>query len=272
MEVLITGASSYVGAKIYSNLSDRFETMGTYKSNRLFPELDNLDITIRNQVFEIFRKYKPEIIIHAAANPSPVWCKLNPTGANTINVEGTKNIADAANSIGGRIIYISSASAINPNTIYSETKFSGEQIVAQTRGYVILQPSLVVGVSPNTSNDRFQNRLLDNITKNTPAVYDRVRSFQPTWLGHLTETIECIIEAEITEETIPVSVPEQKTKYDLAKDILSNFAIVVMPKEEGQYPSVQFGLEKLEQLNLPQYSYEEIIEKIVREMKDYLAF
>ena len=127
-----------------------------------------------------------------------------------------------------------------------------------------------IGEIESISGNVISVRLFDNIKGDKPAVYDTIRRFQPTWLGHLAETIDCVIEREITEETIPVAVLEQKTKYDLAQDILCKFSISVMPKEEGLYPSVEFGLEKLEQLGLPQYTYEEIIEKIVREMKDHL--
>ncbi|MFH1917254.1 MAG: hypothetical protein ABIJ21_08395 [Nanoarchaeota archaeon] len=45
MKILVTGASSYVGAGIYSWLKEKHSVKGTYNSNRLFPDLEFLDIT-----------------------------------------------------------------------------------------------------------------------------------------------------------------------------------------------------------------------------------
>lgn len=273
MRLLITGASSYVGARLYSDLRSKFEVTGTYHRHKLFQGLEQLDITKKESVDQIIDNIKPEIIIHAASIPSASWCEKNPGLARQINVQGTKNVIAGAKEMGVKIIYISSFAAINPSNLYGETKLDSEKYIQQSGlGFVIFRPSLIIGQSPNTTNDRPHNRLLKNITEKTPPIYDNSWRFQPTWLGHLSECIDLVIERNITNEVIPVAISELKTRYDLAQDILSNFGITAISEntQKNPIPAVGEELRKLTDLNLPQYSYEEIITNVVNEISDHL--
>jgi dTDP-4-dehydrorhamnose reductase len=272
MRVLVTGASSYVGAGIYVRLKDKYSVIGTYNSNRLFPELEFLDITDKQSVMDFVLAKKPDVIIHAAANASASWCEKNPSLAIKLNEAGTKNIVDSANEVKAKIIYISSFEHANTKTLYGRTKEAGEKHVKEAKaGYVILRPCLIIGFSPNTTNDRPFNRILRNITDGVPAVYDTSWKFHPTWLKHINEIIEQILKKGIINETIPISVPESKTRYDVAKDILAEFGIAVTPEDKHDAaPTISEKLDKLKELGLPQYTYSEMIAGIVQEIKDHL--
>lgn len=65
MKILIIGASSYVGARIFIDLRDRYDVAGTYSTNRLAQEFVKLDITKKDQVSELVKKINPDVIIHA---------------------------------------------------------------------------------------------------------------------------------------------------------------------------------------------------------------
>lgn len=271
MKILVTGASSYAGAAIYQALKSNFDVVGTYNSNQLFPELQLLDIADKEKVRGLVSLVKPDVIVHAAANASASWCEKNPELAVAINQEGTRNIVEAANELESRVIFISSM-AVASDSLYGRTKVKSEEYVKQTRaGYVILRPSLIIGLSPNTENDRPFNRLLKNITENTPAVYDTSWKFQPTWLRHLNEVVEETIRRQISGEIIPVSVPELKTRFDIARDLLSDFGIKAVPEDkQSTEPVLLDDLIKLRSLHLPVYSYKEMIEGIKAEIRDYL--
>ena len=272
MKILITGASSYVGARIYTDLKKKFGVIGTYCNNQLFPELEYLDIRDKIAVEKFVQKNKPDIIIHVAANASGSWCEKNPEQALAINKEGTKNIADAANNINAKIIFISSFAVMDSQSLYGQTKIEGEKYIKNTRaGYIILRPSLIVGFSPNTTNDRPFNRFLKNITEKTPAIYDTSWKFQPTWLRHVSEIIKLVIERGIINEVIPISVPEIKTRFDIANDVLPEFNIKVIPEDKKDLtPNFSDDLKKLKELQLPFYSYNQMIQGIKEEIKKYL--
>ena len=269
MKILITGASSYVGARIYTDLKKKFGVIGTYCNNQLFPELEYLDIRDKIAVEKFVQKNKPDIIIHVAANASGSWCEKNPEQALAINKEGTKNIADAANNINAKIIFISSFAVMDSQSLYGQTKIEGEKYIKNTRaGYIILRPSLIVGFSPNTTNDRPFNRFLKNITEKTPAIYDTSWKFQPTWLRHVSEIIKLVIERGIINEVIPISVPEIKTRFDIANDVLPEFNIKVIPEDKKDLtPNFSDDLKKLKELQLPFYSYNQMIQGIKEEIK-----
>jgi len=272
MKLLITGASSYVGAKIYTDLKKKFDVVGTYHTNKLFPELEYLDIRNKIDVENFIQKTRPNIIVHVAANPSGSWCEQNPEQAVAINQEGTKNIAEAANKLNAKVIFISSLAIANTENLYGRTKFEGENFIKKIKaGYVILRPSLIIGFSPNTTNDKPFNRLLKNITEQTPAIYDTSWKFQPTWLKHISEVIEIIIERNIINEIIPICVPEIKTKFDIAKDVLSEFNIEVIPEDKKKFtPNFSDDLKKLKELKLPFYTYNQMVKGIKEEIKNYL--
>src|SRR3989344_7132246 len=99
MKILITGASSYVGASIYARLKEKYSVVGTYNSNKLFPEFEFLDITDKQGVMDFVLTKKPDMIIHVAANASGSWCEKTPEQAIKINQQGTKYIVDSANAV-----------------------------------------------------------------------------------------------------------------------------------------------------------------------------
>jgi len=272
MKILITGASSYVGARFYSDMKKNHDVIGTYNSNKLFPELEHLDITKRDKVVDFISHKKPDFIIHVAANASGGWCDKNPEQAVAINELGTKYIVEGANKVGAKIIFISSFAANNIEQIYGRTKLKSEDYVKDTKaGYIILRPSLIVGYSPNTSNDRPFNRLLKNITDKTPAVYDTSWRFQPTWLSHLEEIVELGITKNILNQTIPISTPEIKTRYDIAKDVLPEFGVMVASEDkQDKTPVFADNQSKLRELHLPVYTYSQMIDGLKKEISEFL--
>jgi len=101
-----------------------------------------------------------------------------------------------------------------------------------------------------------------------PAIYDTSWKFQPSYLGHISEIINKIIERGINKEIIPISVDGLYSRYDVAKDILTPFGIVVSAVDKGDItPIIIDDQSKLKEQNLPIYNYQEVIEKIIKEIK-----
>lgn len=270
MKVLILGASSYVGARLYVDLQDTHEVLGTYSTTHLMKEHIHLDITDADEVDRVITQAKPDLIIHAANNANGRWCEANPEEAKRLNEDSTNFILAAANKISAKLIYISSFAAINPNGVYGHTKLASEEITKQTKaGWLILRPSLIIGLSPNTTNDRPFNRLLKNIDEGTPAEYDTSWKFQPTWLGHISEVIALALERGVIDQIIPIAVPELKSRYDLAVDILKPFNVGVKPIDAGDRSAVfAEDLSMLDEFDLPSYSYQQIIANIIKEIQN----
>ena len=79
---------------------------------------------------EIFEKYKPPIVIHAAAHKHVPLMELNPGEAIKNNVVGTQVVADAADKHGAaNVVMISTDKAVNPTSIMGSSKRIAEMYI-----------------------------------------------------------------------------------------------------------------------------------------------
>ena len=148
MKILLLGANSYVGSRIFVELSKDHEVVGTFHHNKIFENLVALDITNREAVLDLIAKEKPEIIVHSANNGSRKWCEAHQEEAAALNREATKYVVEGANAIGAKMVYISSFAAINPSDFYGRLKQESEAITKTAHaGYLIIQPGIVIGSS-----------------------------------------------------------------------------------------------------------------------------
>jgi UDP-N-acetylglucosamine 4,6-dehydratase/5-epimerase len=77
-----------------------------------------------------------DVVIHAAALKQVPACEYNPNEAVLTNVDGTKNVIDAAlDAKVGRVMTISSDKAVNPVNLYGATKLVAEKLTVQANAY-----------------------------------------------------------------------------------------------------------------------------------------
>ena len=271
MKILLTGASGYVGARIYFDLKSSFDLIGTFFSNQISKDLIQLDITNKNKVDEIVSKVKPEIIIHVANNPSSQWCKDHPEKAVELNQTSSEYLIDSANRNNAKIIYVSTMGAINPKDLYQKTKAASEKMFKLTKaGYLILRPSVGIGYSPNTTHDNFFNQILKCLSHDKKAVFDTSLKLQPTHLSHMSIIIQACLSKEIWNQVIPISVAEMKSRYEIANDILGEFGIKVTPVDNHIPPfnSVDTIDDELKKLGITTLSYQQAIKMTTRDIKN----
>ncbi|MFZ4440477.1 MAG: polysaccharide biosynthesis protein [Syntrophales bacterium] len=146
--VLITGAGGSIGMEIVMQvctfgprrivLFDIDETelhnLGL-RLTRLFSHLSGEieyvtgDVRDELRVQEVFVKYKPEIIFHAAAYKHVPMMEYNPREAAKVNIFGTYNIARAAVESGTEtFVMISTDKAVRPTSVMGATKRMAEFI------------------------------------------------------------------------------------------------------------------------------------------------
>lgn len=270
MKVLLIGASSYLGARIYYDLRHVFSVVGTYSSNRLASILIHLDITNTDQIGQVMYQIKPDIIIHSGNIANSRWCEDNPDKAKAINTEATEVIVKHANTLNSSLIYISSFTAAKPTSVYSQSKQISEEIVKDTMdSWLIIRPSLIIGYSPNTKNDRPFNRLLNNIDNNTPAVYDNYWKFYPTYIGHISEVVTYAIQNNFFNYTVPVAIDELKSRYDIARDILGPYGIKTKPMDsKDDSPIITQDVSMMRSFGVSPYTYSGVIRRIHEEINN----
>lgn len=95
------------------------------------------DIRDHNRMEQLFDMYKPKMLFHAAAYKHVPLMESNPYEAVSVNIIGTKNIADLSVKHGvNKFVLISTDKAVNPTNVMGATKRIAELYAncLQTRG------------------------------------------------------------------------------------------------------------------------------------------
>jgi FlaA1/EpsC-like NDP-sugar epimerase len=81
------------------------------------------DVTDATRMVELFRRYRPQVLYHAAAHKHVPMMEWNPGEAVKNNVLGTKTLADLASRFEvGRFVMISTDKAVNPTSVMGVSK------------------------------------------------------------------------------------------------------------------------------------------------------
>lgn len=82
------------------------------------------------------------IVVHAAAMKQVPTCEYNPIEAVMTNVNGAKNVIEAALDMGvERVLAMSTDKAVNPANLYGATKLTAEKLFVQANAYSGSGPS-----------------------------------------------------------------------------------------------------------------------------------
>lgn len=102
----------------------------TEKIRNIQHELLVLSITNRKEIFDLFKKEKPDVVFHAAARKHVPLMETRPQEAFENNVIGTKNVIEAA--IESKVKYfvlISTDKAVNPANVMGASKRLTEMLI-----------------------------------------------------------------------------------------------------------------------------------------------
>lgn len=145
--ILVTGAGGSIGSELCRQIAQhnprRLVLLDIYENGvyevqqelcQKYPELDLqvLIASVRNtaRVEEIFKRYQPEIVYHAAAHKHVPLMEDSPNEAIKNNVFGTWKVANAADRYGcRRFVLISTDKAVNPTNIMGASKRICEMII-----------------------------------------------------------------------------------------------------------------------------------------------
>jgi len=145
--ILVTGAGGSIGSEMcrqLCNFNPKLLLLIEQAENPLFeierelhkqfPALNIeaiiCNITDKARVDGIFREYKPQVVIHAAAHKHVPLMELNAGEAIKNNILGTQIVADAADNHGAtNFVMISTDKAVNPSSIMGSSKRIAEMYV-----------------------------------------------------------------------------------------------------------------------------------------------
>lgn len=145
--VMVTGAGGSIGSELCRQILrfkprrvvalDIYENSIFELANEIrakFPDME-FDIVIGSvrdydRMEEVFRKYKPHVVFHAAAHKHVPLMEGNPREAIVNNIQGTKNLLDLSEEYAvSKFVLISTDKAVNPTNVMGATKRVAEMLL-----------------------------------------------------------------------------------------------------------------------------------------------
>jgi len=235
--VLVTGAGGYIGSALVAAIAAaRLQRIILFDSNEhnLFQIQQRLEsefahvaseailgsVTDVELLEDVFTRFQPEIVYHAAAFKHVPLLERHPLAAVHNNSVGTYTLAQAALGHGTRrLILISTDKAVNPHSVMGVSKRLAELIVVAMSNTAISSPAIrmnairlgnVIG-SPGSVVPIF----LRQIAERRPVTVTHPEATR--WFMSLNQAVEAIVACGRAEIEGRILVPELGTATRIAE-------------------------------------------------------
>lgn len=243
VKYLVVGANGQLGQEIVKRLQERDENFVAFNSKEL-------DITNRELVFSVISGENPDVILDAAAYTKVDLAEEDGKNLNwLVNARGTKNLADAAETFGATIVYVSTdyvfeglkltdyleTDEVNPQTEYGRAKLAGEQAIKQRNShYYIVRTSWVFGEFGNN----FVHTMLQLGDKLDEINVVNDQKGRPTWTKTLADFLLHLVDSNSEFGVYNLSNDNEATWYEFAVEILKEKNVKVNPVKSSEFPTV----------------------------------
>ncbi len=251
--ILITGGTGSFGNRFVNRIFQEFKprkliiySRDEYKQFVMRQTYKQYDECIRYFVGDVRDKDRLErafedvdYVIHAAALKQIPSCEYNPFEAIKTNVNGAKNVADAALDIGvKKVVALSTDKAVNPINLYGATKLASDKLFIAANAYTGKKKTIFSVVRyGNVAGSRgsvipFFKTLIENGSTELPITDYRMTRF---WIS-LDEAVDIVFKAlnESKGGEIYVSKISSFKITDLAKAMLSRAKLKEVGIREGE--------------------------------------
>ena len=145
MNIVLTGGSGVLGSEILK-----------LNNEIIAPSRVEMNIVDSISVFDFLRRSKPDLLIHCAAITDTIYCENNISKCIEVNVKGTINVCKFQDYFKYSVVYISTDyvfdgqkgnysvdDPINPLSVYSKSKASGELVARMNSKNLIIRTSFI---------------------------------------------------------------------------------------------------------------------------------
>ncbi|MDP4115806.1 MAG: sugar nucleotide-binding protein [Bacteroidota bacterium] len=294
MKVLITGGGGFLGSFLNWVLNKEHRILSLYHNSTGNSNLFNsryADIANNTILENIFREFKPDVVVHSAGISSSAETAKHPAKyVYNVNVNATENIARLCNLHKAKLIFLSTDlvyagyrgqmlnedAKLIPISLYAETKLMGEVKIQNTfENFIILRCALMFGLGTGGANNFFAqsyNKLINNIP--IKVFTDQYRT--PLSGREAAGIITSVLESDVTG-IFNMGGRERLSRYELftklcsAAGIDEGLLLKVKMSEIHGYTAVEdvsMDTSKLQSIGVNIISVEESILKILNN-KEY---
>ncbi len=242
-KVLITGSSGMLGIDLSKELHRDYEVIGFDLARNPKSDVSKFykgDIADGEAVGAVFKRAKPDFVIHAAAWTDVDGCELDKGRAYRVNSEGTGNVANACKAIDATLIYISTdfvfngksgrpykeTDKVHPISVYGGSKLKGEKLVRKIlKRYFIVRTSWLYG----KCGKNFVDTIVNKAKTESSLKVVRDQSGSPTYTKYLAKALHALLDKACLQEPAGagafgiyhVSNTGKVSWYDYARKILA---------------------------------------------------
>lgn len=239
--VLVTGATGLLGRSLCKQLHDDGWIVTATGWRRARPRLLRCDLTDDEQVHAVVQEYKPEVIIHCAAERRPDIVERFTESAVNLNVHATATLAKEAALCGAFFLYISTDYVFdgrnppygeddtpNPLNLYGRSKLEGER---ESRRHcadsAVLRVPVLYGAVEAVSESAVTALWTSILDSTETCSLDHLLQRFPTDTRDVARVCSNICTRQREDPSIRgvfhFSGKEQMTKYEMGKAIAEAF-------------------------------------------------
>ena len=251
---LVTGASGRLGLRLCATQATAGRTVIAQHLNHPVPlqgvETLRLDLADADAVCRALAQAAPDMVVHCAANSDVDACERDLDQARRINVDCSRNVAQAAAETGARLIHISTDQIWDgsqpwvgedtppaPINAYGRTKAEAERVVAETHEQaLILRTNFYGRGAPGRPS--FSDWVLDGLRAGRELTMFTDVFYTPIALAPLCRTI-MEVAATGASGLLHVCGLERVSKYQLGQALARAFGLPENLLKQGKFGDVE---------------------------------
>ncbi len=241
-KLLVTGGNGLLGGRILEKARERYGLISVDLQEESLLDIKNvyyhrLDITEPGAIQDVISRSDPQCVFHTAAFTEVDGCEADPELAWKVNVEGTRNVANACSGRGIKMIHLSTdyvfdgengpyreSDPVHPLNQYGKTKLESENIVLGSSGNSVIARTMVLyGFAPGIRMN-FVTWLIGHLGKGKRASVVTDQYGTPTLADDLAETLIKLFEKDASG-VYHTAGSEQIDRYSFALRIAGIFGL-----------------------------------------------
>jgi dTDP-4-dehydrorhamnose reductase len=288
MKVFVVGSRGQLGQTLLETVPAVVESAGA--------DLPDLDIADLPALRARFAAEQPDFLVNAAAYTAVDKAESEPDIARRVNVDGTRNVAQAAREVGARVIHLSTDfvfdgdkgvpyrpdDAPGPVSVYGRTKLDGEIAVrdATDGDAIVIRTAWLY----SRFGHNFVKTMLRLMAERDELSVVADQRGTPTWAGSLAEVIWAAIARDVPGGIYHWTDGGEASWYEFATAIfeagraagLLDHEVMIRPIPAAAYPtparrpahSVLDCTSTVEALGLEQQHWASRLQQMLAEMRD----
>lgn len=185
-----------------------------------------VDLADLNAVRACLRDYRPTHVLHAGAMTAVGECFRDPDGANLVNADATRVLAEATCVLGGRFVFTSTDMVFDgghapydesatpvPLSHYGRTKLAAERALAGMPGVVVVRIPLMFGFAASERETTFAKQIAALRAGESLRLFvDEYRT--PIWLVDAARALLALARGDV-DGVWHIAGPERLSRHEM---------------------------------------------------------